>query len=67
MPITTQVGFQTIREDKIILEGDDVLNKSFIAPIPFLYITKMAKHPKATDIDAKSNPDAAPAIKIFTN
>jgi|TARA_B100001105_G_C22255222_1_gene384355 hypothetical protein len=67
MPITTQVGFQIIIEENIILEGASVLNISCIAPMPFLYITKMAKHPKAIDIEANSNPDAAPAIMIFTN
>tara|TARA_Y100000758_G_scaffold2108_1_gene1791 strand:- start:102 stop:404 length:303 start_codon:yes stop_codon:yes gene_type:complete len=66
IPITTQVGFQTIIEAKIILEGARVSNISFIGSIRFLYITKIAKHPKEIDRDAKSNPDAAPAIKIFT-
>ena len=65
IPITTHVGFQTIIEAKIILEGARVSNIWFIGSMRFLYITKMAKHPKAIDRDAKSNPDAAPAIKVF--
>ena len=67
MPKTTQVGFQTIIEDKIILEGARVLNISYIGPIALLYITKIAKHPKAIDIEAKSSPDAAPAISMSIN
>ena len=67
MPKTAQVGFQTIIEDKIILEGARVLNISYIGPIALLYIMKIAKHPKAIDIEANSRPDAAPAISMSTN
>ncbi|HJO59951.1 MAG: hypothetical protein QGE99_02235 [SAR202 cluster bacterium] len=67
MPKTAQVGFQTIIEDKIILEGARVLNISYIGPLALLYITKIAKHPKAIDIEANSRPDAAPAISMSTN
>ena len=67
MPQTAQVGFQTIIEDKIILEGARVLNISYIGPLALLYITKIAKHPKAIDIEANSRPDAAPAISMSTN
>ena len=67
MPKTTQVGFQTIIEDKIILEGARVLNISYIGPTALLYIPKIAKHPKAIDIEANSRPDAAPAISMSTN
>jgi len=51
-------------EEKIILEGVEVLNISCIAGIPFRYITKMAKHPNAIETDAKRSPDAAPAIIV---
>ena len=51
-------------EEKIILEGAKVLNISCIAWIPFRYITKMAKHPNAIDMEAKRSPDAAPAIIV---
>ena len=51
-------------EDKIILEGAEVLNISCIALTPFRYITKRAKHPNAIDMEAKRSPDAAPAIIV---
>lgn len=50
----------------MILEGADVFNISSIALTPFLYITKIAKQPKAVDREAKSSPEAAPAIIVST-
>ena len=53
-----------MREETIILEGVEGLNISTTDCTPFRYITKIAKQPKAVDIEAKRRPDAAPAIMV---